>query len=255
MAQNQTPDSGGVSRRGLLKAGALAAAVAPAASWRRSDPDRLATSGRAEASAPGFAARPAAARRHGHDPADRAHRRGDDGKPLLRQPPWHAAPPRRGRLPARPGRAAPRVESVPRRPDPARLPHADHVPAVRPSGAGLAGQPRPVRRRPTGRLRRLRQRPGLHGLLGTGRPAVLLFARLEVPDRGQVFLLGARANLPEPALPDGGHVDRPGRRHDFRRSPTIRREAPSSTGSMRTASPGRTTTQTWPLPSSSPSST
>src|SRR5580704_19388410 len=45
MAQNQTPDSGGVSRRGLLKAGALAAAVAPAASWRRSEPNHLAGSG------------------------------------------------------------------------------------------------------------------------------------------------------------------------------------------------------------------
>src|SRR5208282_1901558 len=88
------------------------------------------------ASAPGFAARPAAARGHRHDPADRAHRRGDDGKSLLRQPSRHAAPPRRGRLPARPGRAAPGVESVPGRPDPARLPHADHVPVVRSSGAG-----------------------------------------------------------------------------------------------------------------------
>src|SRR5437763_9076583 len=42
MAQNETPDPnpGGVSRRGLLKTGALAAAVAPMASWRRSGPDR-----------------------------------------------------------------------------------------------------------------------------------------------------------------------------------------------------------------------
>ena len=36
MAQNQTPDPGGVSRRGLLKAGALAAVAAPAAAWQRS---------------------------------------------------------------------------------------------------------------------------------------------------------------------------------------------------------------------------
>ena len=56
MAQNQTPDSGGVSRRGLLKAGALAAAVAPAASWRRSAPnypDRLLASGQAGLRRPG----------------------------------------------------------------------------------------------------------------------------------------------------------------------------------------------------------
>ena len=53
MAQNQTPDSGGVSRRGLLKAGAIAAAVAPAASWRRSNPDRLLASGRAGLRRPG----------------------------------------------------------------------------------------------------------------------------------------------------------------------------------------------------------
>jgi len=53
MAQNQTPDSGGVSRRGLLKAGALAAVVAPAASWRRSNPDHLLASGRAGLRRPG----------------------------------------------------------------------------------------------------------------------------------------------------------------------------------------------------------
>ena len=76
--------------------------LAPGQSGDRRRPAGLA----GPAPAAGFAARPAAARGHRHDPADRAHRRGDDGEPLLRQPPRHAAPPGCGRVPARPGRAA-----------------------------------------------------------------------------------------------------------------------------------------------------
>jgi hypothetical protein len=43
MTQNQTADSVGMSRRELLKAGALAAAVAPAAAWRRASPGTAGT--------------------------------------------------------------------------------------------------------------------------------------------------------------------------------------------------------------------
>ena len=53
MTQNQTADSVGVSRRQVLQAGALAAAVAPAAAWRRSGPDTSAAPGRAGLRQPG----------------------------------------------------------------------------------------------------------------------------------------------------------------------------------------------------------
>ena len=53
MTQNQTADSVGVSRRTVLQAGALAAAVAPAAAWRRSGPDTSAAPGRAGLRQPG----------------------------------------------------------------------------------------------------------------------------------------------------------------------------------------------------------
>ena len=75
------------------------------------------------------------------------------------------------------------------------------------------------------------------------------------PIVGPVLLLGARPDLPEPAVPDGGHLDRPGERHHARahRLPAERHHLrPAAT---RRASPGGTTTPTWPRSSCTPSCT
>ena len=195
--------------------------------------------------------RPAAARpARGHRPAaaDQAHRRADDGEPLLRQLPGHAGRPGRG--PAAGARRHPgRRQLHAERARLSRPPHGLHRPGQEQPQPELAGQPHPVRRRAQRRLRRrrrrgaARRRPGrADGLLDRGRPALLLRAGADVPAGRPLVQLLPGPDVPEPQVPHRGHGPRahgrpalghrrlPGGRDDLR---------PARPG---TASAGSTTT-------------
>ena len=102
---------------------------------------------------------PAPPRGRRHAPADRAHRRADDGEPLVRRPPRDAAA--QGDVAARSRRAAgqPQRQAAGRRnPDatgkPVRASHMPSiVPAQRPPGQDWNAQPHVVRQRAQRRLR------------------------------------------------------------------------------------------------------
>ena len=179
------------------------------------------TGERQATAAAGIAALSEAAVGHRHDPSDRAHRGADDGEPLLRQPAWHALPARRGRLQDRQERPADRRQPLSQRANPARVPHAHHVPVVSAAKPGVDGQPQCLRQRAHGRFRQHPDRPAIygdrrrrgHGLLAGGGSALLLLAVPALPDRGPVLLLRPRPDLPQPPLPAGGDLDRADRRH------------------------------------------
>ena len=149
---------------------------------------------------------------HRHRASDRSHRGADDGESLLRQQARHAGSAWCRRLQASP-RCPGRGQPVSQRRPAARVPHAYDLPAFGSTQPGMGRQSYPVRRRPQRRFREVAERPGLDGLLGRRRPALLLFAGQRVPDRGPILLLRAGADLSQPAVPHLRHVDRPGGRH------------------------------------------
>ena len=195
--------------------------------------------------------RPAAARpARGHRPAaaDQAHRRADDGEPLLRQLPGHAGRPGRG--PAAGARRHPgRGQLHAERARLSRPPHGQHRrPGQEQPQPELAGQPHPVRRRAQRRLRRrrrrgaARRRPGrADGLLDRGRPALLLRAGADVPAGRPLVQLLPGPDVPEPQVPHLGHRPRahgrpalghrrlPGGRDDLRRAHRARHRTGSTT--------------------------
>ena len=135
----------------------------------------------------------------------------------------------RGRVHARARRQAHGHEPLRQRGNPARVPHADDLPAQRRTQPDLDRQSHPARPRQARRFRQVRQRPGVHGVLGTGGPAVLLLIGLGVPDRLTWYFCSVLwPDLPQPPVPDGGHVARddqrrragslpvPGERDDLR---------------------------------------
>ena len=162
MTQNQTADSVGLSRRSVLKAGALAplcaGAVAPAAAWRTSAPSHPVAAGWAGLRQPGslpYPKRPEGTdtlpqidhiivmmmENHSYDNRLGMLRRfGADGFRLDRS-------------------GNPVATPVPGRAHPACVPDADHVPVAGPSRTGLGGQPHPVQRRPQRRLRAVASGP------------------------------------------------------------------------------------------------
>ena len=166
----------------------------------------------------GRAAAPRPAGRRRPDPPDQAHRGADDGEPLLRQLPGHAAG-RGDGLPTGPDGAPDAVQRAPQRPA-GRRPSPDvHRPVPRQPDADLERQPPLLRRRQLRRVRdrgvgdRAGRRPGrADGLLDRGRAAVLPRAREDLPGGGPLVLLLPGPDLPEPAVPDRGHRARPGRR-------------------------------------------
>ena len=206
--------------------------------------------------------RPAAARpARGHRPAagDQAHRRADDGEPLLRQLPGHAGRPGRG--PAAGARRHPgRRQLHAERARVSRPPHDLHHPGEERSQPELAGQPYPVRGRAQRRLRRrrgrgaARRRPGrADGLLDRGRPALLLRARADVPAGRPLVQLLPGPDVPEPQVPHLGHGPRahgrpalghrrlPGGRDDLRRAHQARHrlgQLPQRAALLRAAAPG-----------------
>ena len=196
-------------------------------------PTRLGAADRALGPAQGtrLASLPSPSRGHRDDPADRAHRRRDDGEPVLRQRPRHGPPPvpppPQGRRAAGLPRAAAELQSRRSGQEDLLGPRRHAVPVRRRSEPGLEREPHLLRRRPQRRLRP-RQRPGGDALLRRLRPALHLLARPALPDRPALFLLAPRPDLPELPLPADGHLERGdphrqldlfdagGQRHDLR---------------------------------------
>ena len=191
-------------------------------------------------------ARPARGRRPAA--ADQAHRRADDGEPLLRQLPRHAGRPGRGPAAGarrHPGRRQLRAE----RTRVSRPPHDLDRPGEERSQPELAFQPYPVRRRAQRRLRRRRgggadrRRPGRpDGLLDRGRPALLLRAGADVPAGRSLVQLLPWPHVPEPQVPHLGHGPRAHGRPALGHRRLPARPGRSSTRSPGTTSPGPTTT-------------
>ena len=86
------------------------------------------------------------------------------------------------------------------------LRHARHLalPARGRAEPVVEREPRVLRRRPQRRLRQ-GERPDRDDVLGPERPPVHVLAGAALPDRRALLLLGARADLPEPALPVRRH--------------------------------------------------
>ena len=171
--------------------------------------------GRAAARA---ATRAVPAHRHRSAAADRAHRRADDGEPLLRQLPRHAAGPRRG-LPARAGRRARGVQPGHRRRVRPRAPPDLHGPAPEGAVAELACEPPAVAARdlrgvrgqhPDGAARRRPRRR--HGVLDRRRHPLLLRPGPDLPAGRPLVQLLPGPHVPQPPLPHRGNGARPHRR-------------------------------------------
>ena len=138
-----------------------------------------------------------------HPPADRAHRRGDDGEPLVRRPPGHAGS--RGRADARNGREAGQLQPGSVRWLRALVPHAQHL-----RRDPLGGHPELERlahllgQRHQHGLRQGERRRG-HGLLGRGGPSLLPLHGPAVPHRRPLLRVRHGPDLPESPLPHRGH--------------------------------------------------
>ena len=247
----------------VLSGGALsrAAADGPAAGWPSREPLVAAVPGaegpRAQGLAtPGLAPLSGSARRHRHHADRRARGRARHGEPFVRQPSRDARPERR--IQARAWRTTHSVQSIRRRPDTARVPHADDVPAARRTGPGVDDVPRGLRQRRHGRLRPWLGRSG-DGLLDPGRPSVHLQPGVVVPHRRPLVLLGSRADGPQPPVPDRRHLgwDDRRRRHSVTERPPVaageRDDLPEThdvrhrLGQLRDLLPDRCDTELYPV--------
>jgi hypothetical protein len=206
------PDRRRRHSRGWLACGRPAHLAPDLGPRRRSDrAGRLAGRGAAGARTVehAFAGLPSQSRhrvRDRHGAADRARRRADDGEPFVRQLPRDARPGcgtggSRGRIRAGNRWRSERDQPVRERATPASLPHADDLPGERPSLAGMAGLPRPVRQRDQPGVRDLAQRTRLDGVLDGPGAAIHVRPRDQVPDRRPLVLQRARPDGPESPLP------------------------------------------------------
>ena len=107
-------------------------------------------------------------------------------------------------------RAADGGQSCSRQRYPARLPDADHLPAVGQAIPGVGTGPCPVRCRPQRWIRAVGERPGRDGLLDRPGPAVGLLAGRHLPAGRSLVRLPLGPDPAEPPLPAGSHLGRHG---------------------------------------------